>query len=252
MRNALLSLLTWAVAGLLTILMWLGSLFSAVLFKFFDPNRRSGHFVERCWAWANLTGNPFWNLTVERKARLDPSRTYIFVANHQSLADIIVLLRLNHTFKYVAKSDLFRVPFLGGTLRLNKHIKLERGSVRGTYAAMEEARKWIGRSMSVAFFAEGTRSLTGELAPFKRGAFKLAIETKTPIVPVAITGTREALPRGTWRFSHRVSGIMTVLPPIETSSYQAEDVDILRQRVFDEISRVFNSIEKETSAVQNQ
>jgi 1-acyl-sn-glycerol-3-phosphate acyltransferase len=241
MKNTVLSVFTWVLFISLTVLLWASSLICFILFGLWDKARRSGHFCERCWAWTNLKSNPFWKLTIDRRARLDPKRTYIFVANHQSLTDIIVLLCVNHTFKYVAKASIAQIPFLGWDLKLNRHIVIERDSLRSTYIAMEEAKKWIARSISVAFFAEGTRSRTGKMAPFKRGAFKLAIETGTPIVPVAITGTRDALPRGTWRFLHKVSGVMTILEPIETYSYRIKDSDELRQQVFDQISNVLTS-----------
>ena len=177
MIRPLLSLGIWAATGVLTVLVWVASAVSALLSGWWDRSRRLGHGCARAWAWALVKMNPFWRLTVERRARLARRQPYIFVANHQSLADIIVVYHVGHQFKWVAKASLFRVPFLGWTLGLNRHIRLQRGSLRSIRRTMEEARRWLARRVSVAFFAEGSRSQTGTLTPFKLGAFKLAIQT---------------------------------------------------------------------------
>lgn len=239
MTQRLLSLGIWMSTGLLTILVCVASATSALVVGWWDRSRRLGHGCARAWAWALVKMNPFWRLTVERRAQLERRRPYVFVANHQSLADIVVLYHVGHQFKWVAKSNLFHVPFLGWTLWLNRHIRLQRGSLRGIRRAMDDAKRWLGRRMSVAFFAEGSRSQTGTLTPFKLGAFKLAIQTRTPIVPMVITGTRNALPRGSWVFRHRVHGRLTILPPIETADYALKDAPLLKDRVFREIERVF-------------
>ena len=239
MKQRLMSLGFWAGMALLTVLVWAASAVSVLLGGWWDRSRLLGHGCARAWAWALIRMNPFWHLTVDRRARLERNRPYVFVANHQSLVDIIVLYHVGHQFKWVAKSSLFRVPFLGWTLSINRHIRLQRESLRSIRRTMEEAKQWLDRRMSVAFFAEGSRSQTGALTPFKLGAFKLAIQTRTPIVPLVITGTRDALPRGSWVFSRRMHGTLTVLPPIDTTTYQLKDAELLKNRVFQEIERVF-------------
>ena len=109
---------------------------------------------------------------------------------------------------------------------------------------MKDAKYWIGRQMSVGFFAEGTRSRTGSLGKFKNGAFKLAIQTKTSIVPLAMSGTRDAIPKGDWIFRRSVHGLLKIFPPIDTSSLTMKDVERLKQQV---VSSIQNALAKAES-----
>jgi 1-acyl-sn-glycerol-3-phosphate acyltransferase len=229
MLHALLSLGIWTVTACLTVLLWVGSLCTVILTGWWDPHRRITHYWARAWSWAMVQMNPFWQLTVHDEAHLNRTRPYIFVSNHQSFADVVLLPFIKVPYKCFAKSSLFRLPFFGWSLALHRHIRLRRDSLHSMHDAMEEARQWLQRGMSVAFFVEGTRSRTGALTPFKSGAFKLAIQTGTPIVPLVMQGTRDALPCGTWIFRHRVHGYLTLLPPIGAISC---DVDTLKSRAF--------------------
>jgi 1-acyl-sn-glycerol-3-phosphate acyltransferase len=238
MRRGLISLAVWiGIAGLL-VLVWLACALSVLLAGWWDLDRRLAHTCVKLWARAVIALNPYWQLRIDDRARLDPRRAYVFVANHQSLADIVVLPHVGPAYKCVSKAGAFGLPFLGWTLSLCRHIPLRRGSVASTRRAMERARWWIRRGMPVAFFPEGTRSRTGRLQPFKPGAFRLAVETGTPIVPLAISGTRDALPRGSWRFQHKVHGTLTILPPIPTRGLGPEAVDRVKQQAFEAIAAV--------------
>jgi 1-acyl-sn-glycerol-3-phosphate acyltransferase len=234
-----ISLAIWIAIGLLTVLLWLGSLVTVALTGLWDPDRRITHRWAVGWARAVVKVNPFWKLTVQGREHLDADRSYVFVSNHQSFADVVLLPYLGLPYKCLSKSSLFHFPFFGWSLSLHRHIKLRRGSAHGIRRAMEEARRWLDRGMSVVFFSEGTRSRTGALGTFGGGAFKLAIQTGTPIVPVVINGTRDALPRGTWVFRHRVHGRMRILPPIETASLREQETEALKQRVFRAIEQIF-------------
>lgn len=239
MKHAVLSIFIWLAVAVLTILVWLASAVSVVLFGLWDCDRVIPHRCVIAWARALVKINPYWQLTIDDQAGLKPGRPYIFVANHQSFADVVVLPHVGVPYKCLSKAGLFHIPFLGWTLSLNRHIPLRRGSVHSMHQAMDTARHWIKRRMPVVFFAEGTRSRNGQLLNFKPGAFKLAIETGTPVVPLVITGTREALPRGTWKFRHHVSGRLTILPPIDPTAYSASQCEALTQRAFEAIARVF-------------
>lgn len=241
MKHAALSLVIWFAVALLTVLVWMASFVAVLLFGLWDRDRIVPHACVISWARALVRLNPYWRLSIDDQAGLKPGQPYVFVANHQSFADVVVLPHVGVPYKCFSKAELFRIPFLGWTLSLCRHIRLRRGSVRGIHRAMDEARRWVHRGMPVAFFVEGTRSRTGKLAPFKSGAFKLAIETQTPVVPLVITGTREALPHGTWKFRHKVSGRLTILPPIDAAAYNAAQCEALKDRAFDAIERVFHA-----------
>jgi 1-acyl-sn-glycerol-3-phosphate acyltransferase len=162
---------------------------------------------------------------------IDPRKTYVAVANHQSMADIIVLYQTRLQFKWVAKNSLFKVPFVGWCLSLTKHIRLTRGDFGSIKKVYREAATWLRNEVSVLFFPEGTRSDTDEMNEFQNGAFKLAIKEKRPILPISIDGTRDAIPKGDWRFKTKVLCYLRVLPPIDTSSFKPGDFGRLREIV---------------------
>jgi len=180
--------------------------------------------------------NPFWRLNVRGLENIDRNKTYVIIANHQSMADIAVLYKTHMQFKWVSKDSLFRVPFIGWCLSLTKHISLERGEFTSIKKVYREAAGWLRKDMSVLFFPEGTRSDTGQMNVFQNGAFKLAIKEKKPILPICIRGTREAIPKGSWIFKAKVNVALTVLPPIDTSALNPADFARLRDMVFERIA----------------
>lgn len=121
---------------------------------------------------------------------------YVFVSNHRSLADTPVMLHaLPVPFKFLAKRELLRVPFIGWYLRRAGHLTVDRRSVSSSLESLNKAARLIREhSLSVLIFAEGRRSLDGSLQPFKDGAAWLAIESQAEAVPVAILGTDRILP----------------------------------------------------------
>ncbi len=122
---------------------------------------------------------------------------YIFMSNHQSALDIFALLSsLPLSFKWIAKKELFLVPFLGWALKAGKNISLDRKHPRKALRAMNEAAHRIREGMNVVIFPEGTWSKDGNLLPFKKGGFSLALRTEAPIVPIGIWGTGILQPEG--------------------------------------------------------
>ena len=223
MLNVLLSLFFWAACVSLLALLHLVMLLLLVFTFPFDKQRKILHRQCFWWSSAVIGLNPYWKVKVHGLEHLDPKRTYVIVANHQSLADIVVLYQIRAQFKWVAKESLFSIPFLGWCLGLCKHISLKRkdhGSVRDVY---REAIAYIRSGMSVLFFPEGTRSETDEMNLFQSGAFKLAISEKVPVLPIAISGTRDAIPKGDWVMKSTVFCNLTILEPIETASFQHSD-----------------------------
>jgi len=134
---------------------------------------------------------------VEGLERLDRTRPYIFVANHQSQFDIFVLDGyFDMDFRWLAKKELFRIPFFGWAMLLAGSIPVDRSHGRQALKSLDQAAKRIAAGASVIIFPEGTRSPDGKLQPFKAGGMQLAIRSGVELVPVAIMGTREILPKG--------------------------------------------------------
>jgi len=130
-------------------------------------------------------------------------------------------------FKWIARDSLFRIPFLGWCMHLAKHIKLVRGSSSSILHVYRNAGTWLKDEMSILFFPEGIRSKTGELAEFHSGAFKLAIKKGVAILPIAINGTANAIPKGKLILPPDASLSMTVLPAIETEGLHPRDCTCL-------------------------
>ncbi len=137
-------------------------------------------------------------VTVEGLSKLDRKKSYIFASNHLSAADIALLYYgLPFRIGYLAKKELFFIPFFGWSMWALGHIAVDRKNPQRSRRSIEKAAKILrkGRT-SLVVFPEGTRSVTGELGVFKLGVFSLAIEAGMEIVPVAIQGTRELMPKG--------------------------------------------------------
>ncbi len=122
---------------------------------------------------------------------------YIFMCNHQSALDIFALLSsLRLSFKWIAKKELFFVPFLGWALKIGKNIAMDRKNPRKALQAINEAARKVREGMNIVIFPEGTWSKDGTLLPFKNGGFSLALRTGVPIIPVGIGGTGRLQPEG--------------------------------------------------------
>ncbi len=229
--NVIISVLIWIASGLLTILLFFIVFILTILLFPFDKNRKITHL--QCFWWSDLliALNPYWSLKVSGLEHLDRKKTYVIIANHQSLADIVVLYQIKMQFKWVAKASLFNLPFIGWCLSLIQHIKLTRGDFSSIKEIYHMASKWLQKDMSVLFFPEGTRSSTGQLGDFQNGAFKLAIKEKKTILPVCLKGTQEAIPKGSWIFRTKVKVQVIVLEPVPTAGLGAGDFALLRDTV---------------------
>ena len=185
--------------------------------------------------------NPYWSLKASGLQHIDHKKTYVIIANHQSMADIVALYQTKMQFKWVAKASLFKVPFIGWCLSLIKHIKLTRGDFSSIKEIYHQASRWLQKDMSVLFFPEGTRSSSNEMGEFQNGAFKLAIKQKKPILPICLKGTHAAIPKGSWIFKTKVAAEVIVLEPIVTAGYGQGDFVLLRDTVRSKIQEALDT-----------
>jgi len=149
---------------------------------------------------------PFWFVRIEGRKKIRKNVIYVVVSNHQSLLDIPIAYRLFFHFKWVSKAEMFKIPFIGWSLSMQKHIKLKRGDKESVRTMLEDCRKNLAIKNSVFIFPEGTRLFDGSIKNFKDGAFILAKEMKLPILVIIISGTRNALPKYSFDFHgiHRI------------------------------------------------
>jgi len=227
-KKVLLSMAIWAAGGILTVLLFFAMLFFTIILFPFDKKRKVAHAQCFWWADAVVALNPYWELTITGLENIDSRKTYVVVANHQSLADIVIVYKTKMQFKWVAKESLFKVPFIGWSMSLARHIKLSRGKFGSIKKVYREAAEWLKNGMSVLFFPEGTRSETAEMRDFQNGAFKLAIKERVPILPISIKGTGNAISKGSWLLKTKTPVSLKVLPPIDTSRFGAADFAALK------------------------
>jgi len=200
-----------------------------------NPEAASRHIAANwgkllCW----LT--PVW-VTVEGAGNADPNRTYVVVCNHQSQFDIFLVYGwLKLDLKWVLKAELRKIPAVGIGCEKAGHIFVERGNPEQTRKAVDYALNRVGNGVGVLFFAEGTRSQSGRLRPFKKGAFRLAASQQLPILPVTIIGTRDIQrAKSLLIFPGKVR--MVIHPAIETGSGEdARDINQLMTQTKDVIA----------------
>jgi 1-acyl-sn-glycerol-3-phosphate acyltransferase len=190
-----------------------------------------GRFAHRCarW-WAQLIlGTTGVRVHVSGTGRLRTGASYVFASNHQSIYDIpIVFATIRRDLRIVAKASLGHFPFLGWHLRLAGHVLVDRD--RPGAGVVKRMRRLVADGASVIIFPEGTRSIDGNVGRFKGGIFLMAIETRLPIVPVTIEGSRHVMRKG--RLTVCPGEVtLTVHDPIPTDGLTREDARALAERV---------------------
>lgn len=240
--NAVLSALAWAELAAVAI----GGFFVQVpLFVVtapFDPGRKVAGRWLRLQAVAVAKLSPFWDFRVHGELpRL--TRKTVVVSNHVSNADAFLISHLPWEMKWLGKASLFKVPVVGWGMWLAGDVPVRRGDRMSGRGALDLCAKWMERGVPVMIFPEGTRSETGELGAFKDGAFRLAIETGADLLPVAVAGTRRALPKHSWKFA-RSKGVVTVGRPIPTTGMTVkDDLDRLKAEARAQIEALVRTIQ---------
>ncbi len=207
----------------------------SVLSSVFDANGRMQHACSRIWSRLILFTAGV-KLKVSGAECLKPNVPYVLCINHQSHMDIpIVLVSIPIQFRFAAKKELFRVPFLGWHLRRSGHVPIDRENPRAAIRSLAKAAAAIRNGTPVAIFPEGGTSQDGSIRPFKGGGFLLATRSGVDTVPVTIRGSRDVLPPRTY---HVRGGHVEVNigPPIRSEGVANAD---LAGAVRDQMLKVF-------------
>src|SRR5207247_1212467 len=171
---------------------------ASIVSSLFD---RRGYFAHRCargWSWLILKTTGV-RVAVEGLDRIVPGTTYVFVSNHQSIYDTpVIFWSLPYQLRIISKESLARFPVLGWHLKRGGHLFVDRRHPDRA-GILKRWRALVSEGLSLIIYAEGTRSPDGHVARFKAGSFLLAIEAGLPIVPVAVIGTRNVMPKGRLR-----------------------------------------------------
>ena len=207
----------------------------------FDPNRRALHYFACAWGHHYLLLSPFWHTEYLGKELIDPHKTYVLVSNHQSYFDILALYGLFKPFKWVSKEEIFNIPMVGWNMRLNEYVCIKRGNIRSIKEMLQTCKEWLVKGASVLIFPEGTRSLDGEMIEFRDGAFRLACETKLPVVPIVVDGTFQIFPKGAKVINFKHAVRVQILAPVDPSLYgyssakMRDGIHELMKRTLDEM-----------------
>ena len=172
---------------------------------------------------------------VSGRERIPTDRAVVFCSNHESNVDPPVLFEALHRRLHILfKAELKKLPILGKVMVAGGFVPVERDKKEASMASIDMAANSIRAGNSFLIFPEGTRSRTAELLPFKKGGFIMAIKAQAPIVPVAVSGGRESMQKGSW-IVRPVMVDVRIGEPVETSGYSLDDrdtlIEIVRQRI---------------------
>lgn len=168
--------------------------FGCVIFVLFAP--RIARFIGKMW-----TKQLLWigglKIVVEGEDKLDPHKRYVFVANHQSALDIpVIMAGLKHYVSFIAKKELFMIPFFGWGISAMGHIRIDRSNPRKAKLSLDKAVHQLQKNnCSLILFPEGTRSPDGKVMEFKQGSFALALQAGVQVVPLSIRDAMIRLPK---------------------------------------------------------
>jgi 1-acyl-sn-glycerol-3-phosphate acyltransferase len=213
----------------------------------FDPGRYHAGRAFRQLAVAHGFLTRLWRFETEGRPPEGPRRPYVVVSNHESYADIFLACHFPWEMKWLSKHTIFKIPVMGWMMRMALDVPVHRGRRESGIAALAECRDRLAKRVSVMIFAEGTRSPTDELLPFKDGAFHIAIESGVPILPIAIAGTRNCMAKHSFAFRH-AHAKARVLEPISTEGLTRADLPALRDRTRATIDAARRALQRELAA----
>jgi 1-acyl-sn-glycerol-3-phosphate acyltransferase len=166
-------------------------------------------------------------LHVEGREHLQPGQTYVVMSNHESLYDIPVMFVAMGTagargnLRMVTKTELFRIPIFGAAMKNAGFVEIDRKNRQRAIESLAEAKQKLAGGTHVWISPEGTRSTTGELQPFKKGPFQLALDAMLPVLPAALIGTRQVFGEHGWRTTRGIDVKVILSAPLDPAPYRA-------------------------------
>ncbi len=228
-----------------SVIMWAGVAVLTVFFSTLDllvmlplsllvdgGTRRLVHRISVLWARGIIAWNPLWRLAVTGGQNVQKGKKYIVVANHQSLLDILaVAAALPLNFKFLAKKELFYVPFMGWAMACAGYVPVDRSSHESGKKAVHRIGGLLKKGLSVLLFPEGTRSPDGKIHAFKMGAFKIARENRVEILPVVIDGTGTALPKKSVFLRKRSTFVVSIGRPVSLENLSDHSLEETKEKI---------------------
>jgi 1-acyl-sn-glycerol-3-phosphate acyltransferase len=211
----------------------------AIIASLFSRTGDFVHLIARIWARSILMASRV-HVRVDGLSNIEPDKSYIYMANHQSNFDIPVLLGyLPVQFRWLAKAELFKIPMFGRAMLGAGYVKIDRFNQQSAFESISEAAQKMKNGVSVMIFPEGTRSKDGRIRPFKKGGFVMAVDSGVPIVPVIIRGTWPIMAKSSLRIN-RGDVEMEIAGPIDTIGYSRETKEELMDAVRSVICQKFD------------
>lgn len=208
------------------------------------------HRVACFWGQSMFYLTPGWNIEVFGRENLTPTnKPVIYVANHQSNADIWAVYFLNRRFSWLSKAEVFKIPMVGQSMRWARYISIDRGNKSSHRKAMRDSIQLLSEGISMFFFPEGTRSKDKKIKEFKIGAFKLAKEADVDIQPLIIKGTGDLLEKGTIVPAGSAGVEMHILPVISSKGLTADELCLATR---DAIVKKYNTLNPEYFSKPNE
>jgi 1-acyl-sn-glycerol-3-phosphate acyltransferase len=198
------------------------------------PNSRLSYHPARFWGRA-ICKLCFVHVEVTGLENLNPTQSYVVVCNHQSMFDIFAVYGwFPFIFKWMMKAELRKIPLVGKACEAAGHIFINRSNPIEAKHSLEKAEAQLQNGVSVVVFPEGTRTYTGEMGQFKRGAFRIATDLSLPIVPVTLRGSFERMHRNSC-IVHPGTIEMQIHEPIDVVPYLPDHTAELIQKTRDKI-----------------
>ena len=196
------------------------------------------HKVQQFWS-RSFFWLMFLPVSVDGTEHIQPNQSYVFVSNHQSMFDVwLVYGWLPVIFKWLMKAELRKVPFVGTGCKAAGHIFIDRRNAKAAMESLKEVEKQLTNGVCTVIFPEGTRTATGEMGRFKRGAFQIAIDLGLPVIPLSLSGCFDIMPKGALTV-RRHAAHMHIGEPIDLKQFADpnEAIEAVRNAVAEGIKR---------------
>ncbi len=225
----------WLIAVPVLLVLTILVAISTIVLSPYLPNSPLSYMPARFWARA-VCFLLRVKVSVSGLEKLDPAQSCIFVLNHQSIFDIFVVYGwFPHIFKWMMKAELRRIPFVGKACESAGHIFIDRSSPVAARRSLQIAESQLKNGVSLVIFPEGTRTRTGRMNPFKRGAFRIATDLSLPVVPVTLRGSFD---RFHGNSLHVNPGTIEAIvhSPIDVTPYLPDDISSLIQTTWQAVN----------------
>lgn len=207
----------------------------------FDKYRKAPNFTLSIMARCMMIASPGWKMEFDGTEKFDPSQPTVFVSNHQSFLDMALIYHLPWKMKWVSKKSLTYIPVMGWLVWLTGHLTINRKSKKAL-RKLDNLVQPLKDLVPVMIFPEGTRTMDGDLKPFKNGPFLLAQEHGFTLQPMVIDGGYEAMPPGSSKLNPNVHFKLKVLDPIDPSGFS--DMKDLKDHTRDVMAQHLTELRK--------